>query len=55
MSIAELEIEKSKDQHIILMKDEYEPRDIKYNEVKKYFQSELTGPTLKRMEASKRV
>lgn len=37
------------------MKDEYDPRDLKYEEIKQYFQQEIIGPSLKRMEANKRV
>ncbi|KAL4499692.1 hypothetical protein ABPG72_017232 [Tetrahymena utriculariae] len=40
---------------IILMKDQYSPRDLKYEKSKQFFQTELTGPSLKRMEANKRV
>ena len=37
------------------MKDEYEPRDIQYEKVKSIYERELQGPTLKKMDANKRV
>jgi len=37
------------------MKDEYDPKDIKYEKVKKIYEAQLAGPTLKKMDASKRI
>ena len=37
------------------MKDEYRPRDLQYEKVKDWFKQELLGPSLKEMEANKRV
>ena len=37
------------------MRDEYEPRDLKYDQSKQFFLEELRGPSLKRMEANKRI
>ena len=37
------------------MQDEYEPRDLKYDDCKQQFQGELQGPSLKRMDATKRI
>lgn len=35
------------------MKDEYTPKDIKYDEIKHIFEKELRGTSLKQMEANK--
>ena len=40
---------------IQLMKDEYKPRDLKYDKIKNLYIRELKGPSLKEMEANKRV
>lgn len=40
---------------ITTMKDEYSPRDLKYNAVTRFFDNELRGTTLKQMEAAKRL
>ncbi|EGR28857.1 hypothetical protein IMG5_167660 [Ichthyophthirius multifiliis] len=40
---------------VIIMKDKYSPRDIKYEESKKICQQEYLGMSLKRMEVNKRV
>ena len=37
------------------MKDEFSPRDLKYKEVKAFFEKELRGSSLKQMEATKRL
>ena len=37
------------------MKDQYKPRDLQYEKVKEWFRQELMGPSLKEMEAKKRV
>ena len=37
------------------MKDEYEPRDIQFEKVKGIYENELMGPSLKKMDANKRV
>jgi hypothetical protein len=37
------------------MKDEYSPRDLKFQKVKKIYRSQLAGPTLKEMEYNKRM
>jgi len=44
-----------KKEKVILMKDEYKPRDLKYDKIKNLYEKELKGPTLKEMEANKRV
>jgi len=40
---------------VILMKDEYNPKDLKYEKIKDIYEKELKGPSLKEMEANKRV
>ena len=37
------------------MKDEYKPRDLKHDKIKNLYLRELKGPSLKEMEANKRV
>ena len=37
------------------MSDEYKPRDLQYEKVREWFKGELGGPSLKEMEANKRV
>ncbi|EAR85821.2 WD domain, G-beta repeat protein (macronuclear) [Tetrahymena thermophila SB210] len=37
------------------MRDEYSPRDLKYDEIKQLFEKELRGISLKQMEANKRL
>lgn len=37
------------------MHDEYKPRDLKYEKIKNLYERELKGPSLKEMEANKRV
>lgn len=37
------------------MTDEYEPRDWNFEKVKNFYQEEIKGQTLKRMEANKRA
>lgn len=49
------ENQKPKQKEIKLMRDEYEPRDLRYKEFKYLYQEELAGPSLARMEANKRV
>ena len=44
-----------KPQKLILMADEYEPRDIQFEKVKGMYHRELQGPTLRQMEISKRL
>ena len=38
-----------------IMRDEFSPRDLKFKEVKKFFEKELRGQSLKQMEAAKRL
>lgn len=40
---------------IQVMRDEYSPRDLKYKDVKKIFDKELRGTSLKEMIATKRL
>lgn len=42
-------------QKLILMSNEYEPRDLQYEKVKGMYQAELQGATLKQMEIAKRL
>lgn len=44
-----------KHRKLILMNDEYDPRDIQFERVKGMFQRELQGPTLRQMEITKRL
>lgn len=37
------------------MRDEYQPRDLQFDKVKDWFKNEIQGPSLKEMEANKRV
>ena len=37
------------------MRDEYSPRDLKFNEAKRMYQGELVGPSLKVMDANKKM
>ena len=37
------------------MKNEFEPRDIQYKKLAGMFDAELKGPSLKKMDANKRV
>lgn len=37
------------------MGDEYEPRDLKYEEVRELFTTELQGPSLKKISANQRI
>eukprot|EP00828_Plagiopyla_frontata_P003790 TRINITY_DN11241_c0_g1_i2.p1 TRINITY_DN11241_c0_g1~~TRINITY_DN11241_c0_g1_i2.p1 ORF type:complete len:306 (+),score=28.88 TRINITY_DN11241_c0_g1_i2:84-1001(+) len=45
----------NKKKQILLMKDEYEPRDLQFEKVKNIYENELKGPSLKKMDANKRV
>ena len=40
---------------VILMKDEYSPRDLHYENIKHIYQREIMGPSLKEMENNKRL
>ncbi|EGR31432.1 hypothetical protein IMG5_109710 [Ichthyophthirius multifiliis] len=42
-------------QQKIIMKDEFQPRDLQFEQTKQFFANELLGNSLKRMEANKRV
>lgn len=45
----------AEEKRVKLMKDEYDPRDLKFTELKHMYLKELSGPSLVRMEANKRV
>ena len=53
--LTEMVNKNEKKEKVILMKDEYKPRDLKYDKIKNLYEKELKGPTLKEMEANKRV
>jgi len=40
---------------VLLMRNEYDPRDLQYEAIKDIYQKELQGPSLKQMEISKRL
>ena len=40
---------------ILLMRDEYSPRDLKFDNIKHLYQRELMGPSLREMENNKRL
>ena len=44
-----------KNKKLLLMKDEYSPRDLQFEKIKHLFQRELTGASLKEMESNKRI
>ena len=40
---------------VSIMRSEFSPRDLQYNKIKSLYQKELMGPSLKEMEANKRI
>ncbi|KAL4464437.1 hypothetical protein ABPG72_021771 [Tetrahymena utriculariae] len=49
------ELETHQNENKMLLSEYYSPKDIKYEEVKNFYKSELLGPSLKRLEINKRV
>jgi hypothetical protein len=43
---------KPNEKPILLMKDEYSPRDFKYEKIKEIYSRELQGPTLKHIDSN---
>ena len=53
-----VELENQNDRNkdkIILMKDEYKPKDFAIGKISKFYRQELTGPNLKQLEAKRRI
>ena len=44
-----------KEPKVLLMKDEYSPRDLQYDKAKKIYQRELQGPSLRQMDVAQRL
>jgi len=44
-----------KKKEILLMKDQFDPRDFQYESLKSIYQNEIQGPSLKQMEITKRM
>ncbi|KAL4438771.1 hypothetical protein ABPG74_013444 [Tetrahymena malaccensis] len=49
------ELEMQQNEKKMLLSEYYSPKDIKYEEIKNFYKSELLGPSLKRLEINKRV
>lgn len=54
-SIKHSKLPKINQKAIVVMRDEYSPRDLQYDNIKHLYQREIVGPSLKEMEANKRV
>ena len=54
-STKNIKLPKINQKDVVVMRDEYSPRDLQYDNIKHLYHKEIVGPSLKEMEANKRV
>lgn len=54
-AVNKLNLKSPKNRNVIVMRDEFSPRDLKYNKIRHLYQAEIQGPTLKQLEAQRRL